>query len=81
MTLRQFRYFTAVTLPACALLMLFGDQPLARFIHAHAAGGAPFFNGLTAGADAGHEALMTHIIGLPIIFLGWGWPLPSAATP
>ena len=30
MTLRSFLCFTALTLPACALLVLWGDQPLAR---------------------------------------------------
>lgn len=72
MTLRQFLIFTAVTLPACALLILFLDQPLARFIHGNLAGAAPFFGALTAAADAVHDALMTHVLGLPIIFLGLG---------
>ena len=72
MTLRQFLVFTAVSLPACALLILFLDQPLARFIHGNFAGAAPFFASLTAGADAVHEALMTHVLGLPVIFLALG---------
>ena len=72
MTLRQFLLFTALTLPACALLIFFFDQPLAQFIHAHFAGAAPFFAALTAAADAVHEALMTHVLGLPIIFLALG---------
>ena len=72
MTLRQFLYFTALTLPACALLILFLDHPLAQFIHGHFGGAAPFFVALTAAADAAHEALMTHVLGLPIIFLALG---------
>ena len=72
MTLRQFLVFTALTLPACALLILFVDQPLARFIHGHFSGAAPFFAALTATADKIHDALMTHVAGLPIIFLALG---------
>ena len=72
MTLRQFLLFTALTLPACTLLILFFDQPLAQFIHGNFAGAAPFFAALTAAADAAHEALMTHALGLPIIFLALG---------
>ena len=72
MTLRQFLLFTAISLPACVVLMLLLDQPLAQFIHAHFAWSAPFFATLTTTADAGHEALMTHLVGLPVIFLGLG---------
>ena len=72
MTPRQFLLFTALTLPACALLILFFDQPLAQFIHSHLVGAVPFFAALTAGADVGHEALMKHVLGLPIIFLVLG---------
>ena len=42
MTLRQFLLFTAFLLPACALLILFFDQPLAGFIHGHCTWTAPF---------------------------------------
>ena len=72
MTLRQFLLFTALTLPACALLILFIDQPLARFIHGHFTWAVPFFGTLTATADAVHDALMRHVLGLPIIFLALG---------
>ena len=72
MTLRQFLLFTALSLPACGLLMLFGDQPLAGFIHGHLTWAVPFFAALTAAADTAHEALMTHVLGLPVIFLGLG---------
>ena len=72
MTLRQFLIFTALTLPACALLILLLDQPLAGFIHGYFGGAAPFFATLTATADQLHEALMTHVLGLPVIFLVLG---------
>ena len=72
MTLRPFLLFTALTLPACALLILFFDQPLAAFVHAHFGGAAPFFAALIATADRGHEALMTHVLGLPVVFLALG---------
>ncbi|MBD2722454.1 phosphatase PAP2 family protein [Hymenobacter armeniacus] len=72
MTLRQFLVFTALTLPVCALLILFLDQPLAAFIHAHFGWARPFFAALTTGADAAHEALMTHVVGLPFIFVALG---------
>ena len=72
MTLRQFLLFTALTLPACALLILFLDQPLAGFVHGHFTWSAPFFAALTATADRAHDALMTHVLGLPVIFLALG---------
>ncbi len=72
MTLRQFLQFTALTLPACALLILFFDQALARLIHGHYTWAMPFFAMLTAIADRIHDALMMHVVGLPIIFLGLG---------
>ena len=72
MTLRRFLLFTALTLPACALLILFIDQPLARFIHGHFTWAAPFFATLTTTADTMHDALMRHVLGLPIIFLVLG---------
>ena len=88
MTLRHFLIFTAISLPACALLIVSGDQPLARFIHGHFGAGVPFFGALTGRADAVHEALMTHLLGLPIIFLALGlafaigryWLKKKAAT-
>ena len=72
MTLRRFLFFTALTLPACALFILFIDQPLARFIHGHFTWAAPFFATLTTTADTMHDALMRHVLGLPIIFLALG---------
>ena len=72
MTLRQFLVFTACTLPGCVLFILFLDQPVAWFVHGHLAGGIPFFVALTAAADAAHDALMAHVLGLPLIFLGLG---------
>jgi membrane-associated phospholipid phosphatase len=72
MTLRPFLSFSALTVLACALLIPFLDQPLALFVHAYLGWAAPFFGALTAAADAVHGALMVHVLGLPIIFLGLG---------
>lgn len=71
MTLRQFLAFTALTLPACVLLILFLDQPLALFFHRHFAGGIPFFAAYTTAADAAYEAAVTtHFLGLPALYVG-----------
>ena len=71
MTLRQFLLFTAVSLPACVLLILFIDRPLALFIHGHSAGLVPFFAAYTTAADTVWEASMsTHVLGLPVLFVG-----------
>lgn len=72
MPLRPFLLFTALTLPACVLLIFFLDQPLAGLIHGHFTWAAPFFAALTAGADAAHQALMTPVLGLPVVFLALG---------
>ena len=64
-----FLAFSAATVAACALLIFFFDQPLAHFFHRHTTALVPFFATLTAAADAAHEAIMTHVLGLPIIFL------------
>ncbi|WP_201982042.1 phosphatase PAP2 family protein [Hymenobacter rubidus] len=72
MTLRQFLLFTAISLPACGLLILLLDQPLAGFIHGHFTWAVPLFAALTAAADAAHDALMAHVVGLPVIFLALG---------
>ncbi len=69
MTLRWFLAFTAVSLPACGLLILFLDQPLALFLHRHFAWAAPFFGTVTAAADAGYGALMTNVLGFPLLFV------------
>ncbi|WP_426061581.1 phosphatase PAP2 family protein [Hymenobacter sp. B1770] len=69
MTLRQLLLFTAVTVPACGLCILFLDQPLALFIRANFGWLAPFFGELTSAADAVHDVLMTHFVGIPIVFL------------
>jgi membrane-associated phospholipid phosphatase len=71
MTLRQFLVFTAITLPACALLILFIDRPLALFMHSHFVGLVPFFAAYTTAADTVWEASMsTHVLGLPVLFVG-----------
>ena len=72
MTLRQFLFFTALTLPVCALLILFFDHPLAQYVHGYFGWAVPFFAALTVAADAAHGVLMTHVLGLPIIFLALG---------
>jgi membrane-associated phospholipid phosphatase len=72
MTLRQFLVFTAVTLPAVVLLILFLDQPLAWFIHEYFGWAVPFFGALTATADTIHGVLMRHVAGVPVILLALG---------
>ena len=72
MFLRQFLRFTALTLPACALLILWVDQPLMLFIHRHTGWAVPFFGAYTNAADRTHNALMTHVVGVPLIFLALG---------
>ncbi|OGX81383.1 hypothetical protein BEN47_05340 [Hymenobacter lapidarius] len=77
MTLRQFLIFTAVSLPACVLLILFLDQPLALFFHRYLAGGIPFFAAYTNLVDAGYDAAMrVQIFGFPalwmLLLLGFG---------
>ncbi|ALW86581.1 hypothetical protein AUC43_16725 [Hymenobacter sedentarius] len=72
MTLRQFLAFSTLTLPFCALLILFLDQPLALFAQQQLSWAAQFFSSITAAADAVHNALMVHVVGIPIIFLALG---------
>ena len=69
LTLRQFLRLTAVLLPACLLLILWLDQPLALLLHRHCAGIQPFFATLTSTADSAHDASMVHEMGIPAIFL------------
>ena len=87
LTPRQFWLLTVVLLPACLLLILFFDQPLARFLHQHCAAARPFFEALTSTADQLHEASKTHLLGIPLIFLLLGlafgvgrWLLKSPAA-
>ena len=69
--LRPFAYFTALTCAACLLLIIFIDQPLAQYIHQHAARGIPFFLVLTKWSDIAHESLLTtHVLGLPVLYVG-----------
>ena len=73
MTLRQFLIFTAISLPACALLILFIDQPLATFIHSHFQWAAPFLDELTGDADRVLMMSMeTHVAHIPVLFVGLG---------
>ena len=70
MTLRQFLLFTAVSLPACLLLILFLDQPLALFFRHYLGWGTPFFAAYTTAADAAYQAAVkTHILGLPALYV------------
>lgn len=66
-TLRQFLFFTAVSLPACALLILWVDQPLALFVHRHGGWAVPFFEAYTNAVDTGYSASMTNIGGVPFL--------------
>ncbi|OGX84657.1 phosphatase PAP2 family protein [Hymenobacter glacialis] len=77
MTLRQFLAFTAVSLPACVLLILFLDQPLAFFFHRYLAGAVPFFIAYTNLVDAGYDAVVRiQLFGFPalwvLLLLGFG---------
>ncbi|MDO7852238.1 phosphatase PAP2 family protein [Hymenobacter convexus] len=70
MTLRQFLLFTALTLPACALLILFLDQPITLFVHRHTGWAEPLFSAYTAAADTAYEAAVsTHMLKLPVLYL------------
>lgn len=87
LTSRQFLRLSSLLLPACVLLIVFLDQPLALFLHRHCAGVQPLFAALTSTADQLHEASKTHILGIPAIFLLLGlayaacrWLLKSPAA-
>ena len=68
--LRPLLYFTAVTLVSCALLILFIDQPLTRFIHQHTAWAKPFFAAYTTALDDAYNAAVdTHLAGLPVLYV------------
>ncbi|RYY16163.1 MAG: phosphatase PAP2 family protein [Cytophagaceae bacterium] len=60
-----FLAFTALTVLACAGLLLAGDVPLAQWLHTHAAGAAPFFAAFTAAVDAAYAA--TNLGGRPTL--------------
>ena len=69
MTLRQFLLFTAISLPACGLLILLLDQPLARFIHGHTGWAEPFFAAYTTAADGLYEAAVrARLLRLPALY-------------
>jgi membrane-associated phospholipid phosphatase len=70
MSFRQFLFFTAVTIPACLLLILFLDQPLALFVHRYLAGGVPFFAAYTTAADNAYEtSVRSRLLGLPALYV------------
>lgn len=69
MTLRQLLTFTAVSLPACVLLILLLDQPLALFTHRHLAGSVPFFAAYTGLVDEGYAAVVKpQILRMPALW-------------
>ncbi|TGE16788.1 phosphatase PAP2 family protein [Hymenobacter elongatus] len=90
LTTRRFLWLTALLVPLCGLLIVFIDQPLARFCHAHSAGLKPFFGGFTGAAEVVHEATMkTRLFGIPALFVAlvllyavgrWLLKLPQASV-
>lgn len=62
--------FTALTVPACLGLILWLDEPLALWVHRHAAGVVPFFASLTNAVDRAYEA--ANIGGRPTLFWALG---------
>jgi membrane-associated phospholipid phosphatase len=67
---RPFLVFTALTLPACVLLILWLDKPLALAFHQYAAGAVPFFASLTDAVDTAYAA--ANIKGRPTLFWALG---------
>jgi membrane-associated phospholipid phosphatase len=67
---RQFLVFTALTLPACVLLILWLDKPLALFFHHYTAWAVPFFQAFTAAVDTTYQA--ANIKGRPTLFWALG---------
>jgi membrane-associated phospholipid phosphatase len=70
MPLRAFLWFPAITFLGCLLLIVFFDQPLARFTQQHLAGTAPFFLAYTHAVEEAYTVLMWPIGGLPLLFVG-----------
>jgi membrane-associated phospholipid phosphatase len=70
MPLRAFLWFTATTFLGCLLLIIFLDQPLARFTQQHLTGVAPFFLVCTNAVEEAYMVLMWPIKGLPLLFVG-----------
>jgi hypothetical protein len=69
---RQFLVFTALTLPACLLLILWLDKPLALFFHHYTAWAVPFFEAFTAAVDSAYAATLHNWLGWPALFWGVG---------
>lgn len=67
---RPFLVFTALTLPACVLLILWLDKPLVLAFHQYAAGTVPFFASLTDAVDSAYAA--ANIKGRPTLFWALG---------
>jgi membrane-associated phospholipid phosphatase len=67
---RPFLVFTALTLPACVLLILWLDKPLALAFHQYAVEAVPFFASLTDAVDTAYAA--ANIKGRPTLFWALG---------
>ncbi|MGI4735003.1 MAG: phosphatase PAP2 family protein [Janthinobacterium lividum] len=65
-----FLAFTALTVPAGAVLTWWLDKPLALFLHRYVGVGAPFFASFTAAVDAAYAA--ANVGGRPTLFGGLG---------
>lgn len=65
-----FLAFTALTVPACAGLVLWLDKPLASWFHHYTAGAIPFFAACTAAVDTAYAA--ANVGGRPTLFLALG---------
>jgi membrane-associated phospholipid phosphatase len=70
-TLRHpFLAFTALTVPVCAVLILWLDKPLIIALHRYTAGAVPFFTSFTDSVDNAYEA--ANIGGHPTLFWALG---------
>ena len=72
--------FTALTVPACLVLIMWLDTPLALWMHRYAAGAVPFFASLTNAVDSTYEAAnisgrptLFWALGLAYLFVRWVW--------
>jgi membrane-associated phospholipid phosphatase len=65
---RPFLAFTALTLPAFVLLILWLDKPLALLFHHYAVGAIPFFEAFTAVVDAAYATTLRSWLGWPVLF-------------
>jgi len=75
-----FLAFTALTVLACTVLILWLDKPLALWFHRYAAGAEPFFASFTNAVDAAYEAansggrpMLFWALGLAYLLGRWVW--------